>query len=233
MIRLAIASLVSTAAVALAGNAGSAISAMQTVADQPVAQSAAFIELRGERGDPMPAEWAVLLADPSARGGVREMTVANGQITSERTPLAGYSDISSRPALDRAKVSVDASSAFDIAQREAVQSQLGFHWIDYTLATNPQTFQPEWTVRLYDSSGSLAGTTRIAALGGEVIEPLVPAEGAEVGKKSGKKVGGVVGKVVDFTESTAKKVQNTTLRAVGDVQEFMVGERTVGPKDDE
>jgi len=175
MIRLAIASLVLTAAVALAGNAGSAISAMQTVADQPVAQSAAFIELRGERGDPMPAEWAVLLADPSARGGVREMTVANGQITSERTPLAGYSDISSRPALDRTKVSVDASSAFDIAHREAVQSQLGFHWIDYTLATNPQTFQPEWTVRLYDSSGSLAGTTRIAALGGEVIEAPWPA----------------------------------------------------------
>ncbi|MFM8981514.1 MAG: hypothetical protein ACKOLA_01170, partial [Spartobacteria bacterium] len=78
MIRSALAILVLTASAALAGNAGSAISAMQTVADQPVAQSAAFIELRGERGDPMPAEWAVLLADPSARGGVREMTLANG-----------------------------------------------------------------------------------------------------------------------------------------------------------
>jgi hypothetical protein len=41
----------------------------------------------------------------------------------------------------------------------------------------------------------------------------------------------LVGKVVDFTESTAKKVQNTTLRTVGDVQEFLVGERTVGPKE--
>ena len=139
----------------------------------------------------------------------------------------------SRPALDRTKISVDAAGVFEIAQHEAVQSEIGFHWLDYTLATNPQTFQPEWTVRLYDSSGSLAGTLRVAAQGGEVLEPLVPAEGVSLEKKSGKRVGGVVGKVVDFTESTAKKVQDGTLRAVGDVQEFMVGERTVGPKADD
>lgn len=233
MIRYAIFSLLVCTSAALAANAGSALSAMQLVAEQPVAQSAAFIELRGERGDPMPSEWAVLLADPSARGGVREMTVANGQITSERTPLAGYSDVASRPALDRSKVAVDAASVFDIAQREAVNSQLGFHWLDYTLATNPQSFQPEWTVRLYDSSGSLAGTLRIAALGGEVVQPLQPAEGVSLGKKSENRPGGVVGKVVDFSESTAKKVQDTTLRTIGNVQEFLVGERTVGPKDND
>jgi hypothetical protein len=38
---------------------------------------------------------------------------------------------------------------------------------------------------------------------------------------------------MDFTESTAKKVQDGTLRTVGNVQEFMVGERTVGPKDED
>ena len=232
MIRLAVFSLLLSASTVLAGNAGSAISAMQTVSDQPVAQSAAFIELRGERGDPLPAEWAILLADPSARGGVREMTISNGQITSERTPLAGYSGVVSRPALDRSKVAVDAASVFDTAQREAVRSQLGFHWLDYTLATNPQTFQPEWTVRLYDSSGSLAGTLRIAANNGEVLQPLEPAEGGSVGKKSENRPGGVVGQVVDFTETTAKKVQDTTLRTIGNIQEFLVGERTIGPKDE-
>ena len=184
-------------------------------------------------GEPVPAEWIVLLADPSARGGVRELTVANGQITGERTPLAGFSDIASRPALDRAKVLVDAGSVFEIAQREAVQCELGFHWIDYSLATNPQTLQPEWTARLYDSTGSIAGTLRLSAVGGEVIEPLVPPEGVSANEDSEKRVGGLVGKVVDFTESTAKKVQNTTLRTVGDVQEFLVGERTVGPKEKE
>jgi hypothetical protein len=130
MIRLAIFSLLISAASVFAGNAGSALTAMQTISVHPVAQSAAFVELRGERGDPVPAEWIVLLADPSARGGVRELTVANGQITGERTPLAGFSDIATRPALDRAKVLVDAGSVFEIAQREAVQSELGFHRSD-------------------------------------------------------------------------------------------------------
>ena len=231
MTRFAIVSFFLTAASVFAGNAGSAISALQAISAHPVAQSAAFVEMSGQRGDPVPAEWVVLLADPAARGGVRELTVANGQITGERTPLAGFSDIASRPALDRAKVLVDAGSVFETVQREAVQCELGFHWIDYSLATNPQTLQPEWIVRLYDSAGSLAGTVRLSAVGGEVIEPLVPHEEVRASEDSEKRVGGLVGKVVDFTESTAKKVQNTTLRTVGDVQEFLVGERTVGPKE--
>jgi hypothetical protein len=230
MIHSAICLLLLGVASAFAGNAGSAIAAMQTVASQPVSQNAAFIELRGQRGDPMPSDWTVLLADPSARGGVREITVAEGRITSERTPLAGYSDVATRPAIDRTKVSVDANSVFDIAHSEAVSSRVGFHWLDYTLATNPETFLPEWTVRLYDSSGSLAGTLRIAAQGGAVIEPLQPIEGAD--SEDSNRPGGLVGQIVDFTETTAKKVQNQTLRTVGNVQEFLVGERTVGPDDE-
>jgi hypothetical protein len=232
MIRLAVCIFILGASFSFAGNAGSAIAALQLAASQPVAANAAFIELRGQRGDPMPPDWTILLADPSARGGVREIAVASGKIVSERTPLAGYSGIASRPALDRSKVSVDSNSVFDIAHSEAVSSRVGFHWLDYTLATNPATFQPEWTVRLYDASGSLAGSLRIAAQGGTVIEPLVPAEGSQAQDSSSKRPGGLVGTVVDFTESTAKKVQNSTLRTIGNVQEFLVGERTIGPDDD-
>ena len=60
---------------AFAGNAGSAILALRAVADQPYAADARIVELKGERADPMPAEWQILLADPSARGGVREVLV--------------------------------------------------------------------------------------------------------------------------------------------------------------
>lgn len=233
MIHTAVCILILGAANLFASGAGSAISALQLVASQPVAGSAAFIELRGQRGEPLPPEWIILMADPSARGGVREISVSSGRIVAERTPLAGYTGITSRPALDRSKVSVDANSVFDIAQAEAVSSRLSFHWVDYTLSTNPATFQPEWTVRLFDSSGSMTGSLRIAAQGGAVIEPLVPAEGARADSGSPKRVGGLVGKIVDFTESTAKKVENSTLRTIGNIQEFLVGERTVGPRDDE
>jgi hypothetical protein len=232
MIRIALCLLLLSAFPSLASNAGSAIAALQLAASQPVALNAAFIELRGQRGEPMPPEWTILMADPSARGGVREVTVSNGRITSERTPLAGYRDVASRPALDRSKVSVDAGSVFDIAQREAVAKRIGFHWIDYSLATNPASFQPEWTVRLYDSNGSMAGTLRIAARGGTVIESLVSADATDSSDRSSKRVGGLVGTVVDFTETTAKRVQNSTLRTIGTVQEFLVGERTIGPDEE-
>jgi hypothetical protein len=229
MIRSIVCILLLGACPAFAGNAGSAIAALQAVASNPAVQNSALIELSGRRGDPVPPEWTILLADPSARGGVREMTVAAGQITSERTPLVGYSGVASRPALDRTKVSVDANSVFDIAQREAVAARIGFHWIDYSLATNPATFQPEWTVHLYDSSGSTAGTLRIAALGGSVIEPILPREVSGGETSSRKKVGGLVGKIVDFAETAGTGIRDTTLRTIGNVQEFLVGERTIGP----
>ena len=38
-------------------------------------------------GDPQPETWRILLDDPKAGGGVREVEVSNGKIISERTPL--------------------------------------------------------------------------------------------------------------------------------------------------
>jgi hypothetical protein len=58
-------------------------------------------------------------------------------------------------------------------------------------------------------------------------------DGSPVKKSEGKKVGGLFGEIGNFTESTARKVGDSTLRAIGTVQKFLVGERTIGPKDDE
>jgi hypothetical protein len=73
----------------------------------------------------------------------------------------------------------------------------------------------------------------IAAEGGAIVQSLQMPDGSPVKKNQGKKVGGLLGKIADFTESTARKVGDTTLRTVGTVQEFLVGERTIGPKDEE
>jgi hypothetical protein len=222
--------LVGTSSV-FAGNAGSAILALRAIADQPYAANAAIVELKGERANPMPAEWQILLADPSARGGVREVSVANGAITSERTPLKGFQNVSDMPAFQTTDVSVDASSVFQSVQDQANEAQVGFHWLDYTLRADPATRKPVWTVRLYDGLGAIVGTTDIAAQGGAVVQGLQMPDGSPLKKSQAKKVGGLFGKIADFTESTARKVGDTTLRTVGTVQEFLVGERTIGPKD--
>ena len=216
-----------------AGNSGSAILALRTIADQPYSANATIVELRGERGDPMPTEWQILLADPSARGGVREVSVVNGAITSERTPLKGFQNVSEMPAIQTSEVSLDASGVFQSVQTHAKEARAVFHWLDYTLRTDAGTHEPVWTVRLYDDLGAIVGTMGIAAQGGAIVQALQMPDGSPVTKSQGKKVGGLIGKIADFTESTARKVGDTTLRTVGTVQKFLVGERTVGPKDQE
>ena len=42
----------------------------------------------GQSGRPQPVAWRVLLNDPAARGGQRELDIVSGQVTSERTPAA-------------------------------------------------------------------------------------------------------------------------------------------------
>jgi hypothetical protein len=116
-----------------AGNAGSAILALRTIAEQPYAANATIVELKGERAEPIPAEWQILLADPSARGGVRLVSVANGVITSESTPLKGYSNVAEMPGIRTAEISVDVPSLFQLVQKQAEEAQVGFHWLDYTL----------------------------------------------------------------------------------------------------
>lgn len=229
MLRIIFLILLVGSPLAMAGGAGSALLALQSIVAQPYGQNAAIVELKGERGDPLPSEWVVLMADPTARGGVREVTVANGRITSERTPLSGFQNVAQLPALDLRKVTMDANALFQAVQKEAVASQTGFHWLSYTLRTDPQTLGPVWTVTLYDSLGTLVGTVAFSAQGGAVLQSLQSTEAAPARSPSPKKVGGLIGKISDFTESTARKVGDNTLRTVGTVQEFLVGERTIGP----
>lgn len=214
---------------AFGSGAGSALHALQTVSSQEYAQNARIVEIKGVRGEPMPMEWSVLLADPSARGGVREVVVSSGRILSERAPMHGFIEVANLPTIDMQRVSIDAGNVFQSVDSQATEGKVGFHWIDYTLRTDPLLMQPVWTVTVFDKLGSAIGQTKISADGGMILEPLV--DSMEPPQR--KRPGGLVGRVIDFSESTGKRISDGTLRTVGNVQEFLVGERTVGPKDDE
>jgi hypothetical protein len=179
--------ILSTASV-FAGNAGSAILALQTVAGQSYAANANIVELQGKRADPMPSEWLILLADSSARGGVREVSVANGAITAERTPLRGFQDVSGMPALRPSEVSVDNTSLFESVHRQAEDAHLAFHWLDYSLKTDAAIGQPVWTVRLFDEMGTAVGTMTVDAKGGAIVQSLQMPDGLPL-KTTGRKNG--------------------------------------------
>ena len=221
------------AAGAVAAQAGPAFQGLKAL--KPYAASTKVVEIRGERGDPQPREWIYLLSDPTARGGVREVTMTDGKVTGERTPLRGIADVAGLAPLDVTMLSADADAVFCIVHKEATKSELGFDWIDYTLRTDADSGVPVWTVKLYDRMGAPVGTARISAKGGTEVSSLQPDPDAKARAKATpvSKDGGILGDVGKAAGRAAKSTKDSTLHFLGTLQEEFMGERTIGPKDDQ
>ena len=125
------------------------------------------ISVSGTNGDPQPETWKILLDDPQARGGVREVEVGNGRIISERTPLRSSVEGSLGAAIDTAKLNLDSSGAFALAQQTADKSHVPFATADYTLRVDDRG-NPIWRVALQRQDGEPAGTIFIGANHGTV-----------------------------------------------------------------
>jgi len=221
---------------ALAGG-NSAYSALRVARQNSGAEK--LLEMKGERGEPQPPAWVLVFSDPSARGGIREFTVAGGAVTEQRTPLHGYEQVAGDPPVALPRLNMDSEAAFQVANRQAIEKKVGFNWIDYTLRTNAATGAPMWVLRMYNSMGAPVGMMQISAENGSGIKPLEPMVAAnpsappKQAPAPSKPVGGVIGTVKGTVERTANTVKNATLRTVGTVQEVLTGERTIGPKDDD
>jgi hypothetical protein len=174
---------------------------------------------------------------------VKEVVASGDVVVSERTPLRGYPGIGSSQPIVLTRFKIDSDGAFDIANRQASTRRIGFNWVDYTLRANNVTGAPMWILRLYDNMGAQVGVIQISAEDGSVITPLSSSnlvrrdeedddEEDEEGSVVEQRIGGVIGTVGGTVERTANKVKDSTLRAVGTVQEVLTGERTIGPQDD-
>ena len=228
-------SVLAASAWAAGGTAYVAVKAAQRSTDS----SADLIEVVGDRGEPQPHEWKVVLRDPGARGGVREVVASGDVVVSQRTPLRGYSDFSAQPAIALTRLNLDSDRAFEIANKQAIAKKVGFSWVDYTLRANADGGSPIWVLRLHNGMGSQVGVIQISAENGSVLAPLEPGlppptEPTErfTDSQPGRSVGGVIGRVGGTIGGIANGVKNTTLRTVGTVQEFFTGERTIGPRDE-
>ena len=226
-------------AVAARGDGGTAYLALKA-AQKGADSSARLIEVTGERGEPQPQEWKVILSDPAARGGIREIVASGDVIVSQRTPVKGYTGAGSEPSIALARLNVDSDRAFEIANKQAVARRIGFSWVDYTLRANADGGAPMWILRLQNNMGSKVGVVQISAENGSVVVPLEvseppsPEPSEQVSDSSnGRSVGGFIGRVGGTLGNVGNAVKDTTLRTVGSVQEFLTGERTIGPKDED
>ncbi len=126
-----------------------------------------IISVTGVDGNPQPETWKILLEDRSARGGVRELEVANGRIVSERTPLRAVVGSTEGAKINTSHLNLDSSGAYSVASRTAEKSNAAFATVSYTLRTDERS-EPIWIVTLQNESRRPVGTIYIGANQGTV-----------------------------------------------------------------
>ena len=125
------------------------------------------ISITGTNGNPQPATWKILIDDQHARGGVREVEVTNGRISSERTPLRSSVEGSLGAVIDTGKLNLDSSGAYTLAHQTAANSHISFTTADYALHVDDHG-NPIWEVALRREDGGPAGRIFIGANHGTV-----------------------------------------------------------------
>lgn len=124
------------------------------------------ISVSGVHGNPQPAAWSVIIADPNSAGGVREVIVENGRIVSQRKS-AVTSGTTRRATIDPRKLNLDSSGAYEVADRTADSSHVPFALVSYTLRTDDRG-GPIWIVTLENANRRPLGTIYIGANKGTV-----------------------------------------------------------------
>lgn len=123
------------------------------------------LELRARGGAPHPAVWKVIIDEPRARGGVRELEVQRGRIIGERTPNARTVG----SPMNFNQLNLDSEGAFTIADQEAQKTGVVFSRVDYLLKSGTNGGAPVWELELFDGQSGRLGLVSIAADSGTVL----------------------------------------------------------------
>jgi hypothetical protein len=126
-----------------------------------------IISVTGVEGTPQPETWKILMEDPRARGGVREVEISGGHVVSERTPVRTVVGSSEGSTINTSHLNLDSSGAFTVASHTADKSNAHFATVNYTLRTDEHG-DPLWIVTLQTKSSRPVGTIYIGANRGNV-----------------------------------------------------------------
>ena len=193
------------------------------------------IEVKGRNGASQPEKWIVVLDDPLARGGVREIEVARGRIVSERTPVKTYSGSSEGIAMNFSKLNLDSEGAFTVAEEYAKTSRVGFHAVDYVLRCDDSNAAPIWVLQLLDDQQRNLGTISIAADNGAVLSSSFAkkhggsAESRPHGDKPRERREDSTPEEDEYarTHNLGHRMDRAIHRAGADLEEFFTGRRSM------
>jgi hypothetical protein len=125
------------------------------------------VAVYGESGNPQPGMWTIVLDDPGARGGVRELQVVSNQVASERTPVG--SETAGGKTIDLNQLNLDSDGAYQVAEEEAKKNGASFDKVDYRLSFDSETGKSLWVVHLLDTQRQDVGIVKVAADNGTLI----------------------------------------------------------------
>jgi hypothetical protein len=125
------------------------------------------ISVTGVDGDPQPRTWKILVEDRRANGGVREITVEDNRIASQRIPNRSVVGSTEGATINTARLNLDSTGAYSVASHTAETSHVTFSVVSYTLRTDDRG-NPTWIVTLEDRSRKPLGTIHIQANDGRV-----------------------------------------------------------------
>jgi hypothetical protein len=124
------------------------------------------VSISGEKGDPQPEKWSIILETPDGRG-VRELQVADGKIDSDEMPDRPVAGSAEGATIKMSRLNLDSGGAFAVASHTAEASHTQFATADYTLRTDERG-EPVWIVTLLSRSSRPVGTIHIGAANGTV-----------------------------------------------------------------
>ncbi len=167
MVRILSALLLSASAVFAQTNP-TAYDALRTVGNQVNRDFVnRVVSVTGVDGNPQPSTWRILIDDPNARGGIREVEVTDGRITSNRVSSRNVAGTSQGATINPARLNLDSSGAYEVASRTADSSHVPFAHVSYTLRTNERG-DATWVVTLQNQNRRPVGTIYIGANKGTV-----------------------------------------------------------------
>jgi hypothetical protein len=126
-----------------------------------------IVSVTGVEGNPQPEKWKIILEDPGARGGVREVQVTDERVDSNRPAVRRATGSSEGATIDMARLNLDSSGVYAVASYTAEKSHTQFATVDYALRSDERG-EPIWMVTLLSKSSRPVGTIHIGATRGTV-----------------------------------------------------------------
>ncbi len=127
------------------------------------------LKLSADNANPNPATWYVVAQGAGKDAGIRNLTAASGEVTSDAPALGLRQIFSSDKPIDLSKVGIDSRDAFDIAQRYANANGKTIASVSFVLNQKGSSAVPIWSVWCYGPSENYFGEMQLLATDGTVI----------------------------------------------------------------